>query len=69
MHHVILLLAALLGGAAYASVTASNTDALGNAPNWATDLCTRAPPVCQYPKPMGYAGAGLAGLWLLVALV
>jgi hypothetical protein len=69
MHHVILLLAALLAAATYASVTASNRDALGNAPNWATDVCTRAPLVCQYPKPMGYAGVGLAGLWLIAVLI
>jgi hypothetical protein len=69
MHHVILLIATILAGASYASVTATKTDALGNAPNWANDFCVKAPVVCQYPKPMGFTAVGLAGLWLLVTLI
>jgi predicted ribosomally synthesized peptide with SipW-like signal peptide len=65
----ILLIAILLAGASYASFTARSAVTNSYEPNWATNLCSQAHQLCQYPYEMAYAAAGLTALWLLMKFV
>ena len=66
MANFILLIAILLAGASYASFTAKSTVVSSEGENWATNFCSSAHQLCQYPYEMAYVAAALVGLWLLM---
>jgi hypothetical protein len=64
--NLILFLAIVCGGATVVSFTAETHASLDA--NWASQLCRAAIPVCQSPVTLALATAGLASVWILVAL-
>jgi hypothetical protein len=67
MPNLILFLAIVCAGASYAFYTADG--AVGNVPNWASDMCSAARMLCHQPEQLAFAAAGLAALWLVIKFV
>ena len=67
MANLLLLLAIICAGASFAFYSAKG--AIGDVPNWASDVCSAAPMFCHYPLQMAFAAAGLAALWILIKFV
>ena len=67
MKNFILFLAIVCGGVSITFYTASKEVANG----WASNLCSasRSLSLCQNPRQLAFAAAGLAALWLLMAFV
>ena len=64
MAKLLLPLAIVCAFASFAFYTANG--AVGDAPNWASSVCTAAQSLCHRPRETAIAAAVLAGLWLLV---
>jgi hypothetical protein len=65
----VLLVAILLAATSYTTFTARSVALHSHGPNWATNLCSSAHQLCQYPDQMAYAAASLAALWVLMKFV
>ena len=67
MAKLLLLLAIICGGASFAFYTANG--AVGDAPNWASTVCTAVQPLCQSPGTAAIAATVLAVFWILFAFL
>jgi hypothetical protein len=67
MAKLLLLLAIICGGASFAFYTANG--AVGDAPTWASTVCTAARSLCQSPGVAAIAAAVLAAFWIVVAFL
>jgi len=65
MAKLLLLLAIICGAASFAFYTANG--AAGDAPNWASTVCTAVQPLCQSPGTAAIAATVLAVFWILFA--
>jgi len=60
----LLLLAIICAGASFAFYTANG--AAGDAPNWATNVCSAARALCRNPFQVAVAGGVLAALSIVM---
>jgi hypothetical protein len=67
MAKLLLLLAIACAFASFAFYTANG--AVGDAPNWASAVCTAARSLCHSPRETAIAAAVLAGLWILITFL
>ena len=67
MAKLLLLLAIICGAAIFAFYTAIG--AVGDAPNWASTVCTAVQPLCQSPGTAAIAATVLAVFWILFAFL
>jgi hypothetical protein len=67
MAKLLLLLAIICAFASFAFYTAN--DAVGDVPNWASNVCSVARTLCHSPRQAAIAAAVFAALWLLVRFV
>jgi hypothetical protein len=68
MAKLLLCLAIIFGAASFAFYTATN-GAAGDAPNWASTVCTAVQPLCQSPGTAAIAATVLAVFWILFAFL
>jgi hypothetical protein len=66
---IFLVIAAILAGASFASLSAAANVADAAAPNWAFRVCTQSSFICKYPQQMAYAATALAILALVLTLI
>jgi hypothetical protein len=67
MAKLLLLLAIICGAASFAFYAANG--AVGDAPNWASTVCTAVKPLCQSPGTAAIAATVLAVFWILFAFL
>ena len=67
MAKLLLLLAIICAFASYAFYTANG--AVGDAPDWASTVCTAVRSLCHSPRETAIAAAILAGLWIAVTFL
>jgi hypothetical protein len=66
---IFLVIAAILAGASFTSLSAAANVADAAAPNWAFSVCSQSPLICKYPQQMAYAATALAVLAFVITLL